>query len=193
MEKGGEGSSTSQMPQVAHSAPIPPSPKMHLTGNLAGNWKKFKRMWNNYEVDLEPKVTTQDSYLILTCIGPDVVDIYDALPFDNDEEKTNIAKVLALLEKYFIGETNETYERYLFNKREQESRESFDAYLTNLRSLAKTCIFGELRDNLIRDRIVINIGIRDNSIRKKLLGEGKLTLDKCINICRANETTAKQL
>ena len=92
--------------------------------------------------------------------------------------------VLALLEKYFIGETNEIYERYLFNKREQESRESFDAYLTNLRSLAKTCIFGELRDNLIRDRIVFNIGIRDNSIRKKLLGEGKLTLDKCINICR---------
>ena len=60
-----------------------------------------------------------------------------------------------------------------------------------MRSLAKTCNFGELRDNLIRDRIVI--GIRDNSIRKKLLAEGKLTLDKCINICRANETTAKQL
>ena len=40
-----------------------------------------------------------------------VLDIYDGLPFDNDEEKTNIAKVSDLLEKYFIGETNETYER----------------------------------------------------------------------------------
>ena len=63
--------------------------------------------------------------------------------------------------------------------------------MTTLRSLAKTCNFGKLRDNLTRDRLVI--GIRDNSIRKKLLAEGKLTLDKCINICRANETTAKQL
>ena len=101
--------------------------------------------------------------------------------------KTNTAKVLDLLERYFIGETNETYERYLFNKREQESGESFDPYLTNLWSLAKMSNFGELRDNLIRDRIVI--GIRDNSIRKKLLAQGKLTLDKCINICCANETT----
>ena len=78
-----------------------------------------------------------------------------------------------------------------FNKRGQESSESFDAYLTNLRSLAKTSNFGELRDNLTCDRIVI--GIWDNSIRKKLLAEGTLTLDKCINICRANETTTKQL
>lgn len=68
-----------------------------------------------------------------------------------------------------IGETNATYERYLFNKHEQESGESFDAYLTNLLSLAKTCNFGQLKENLIRDRIVI--GIRDNSIRKKLLAE----------------------
>ncbi|XP_068747376.1 uncharacterized protein [Montipora capricornis] len=168
---------------------------MDLTGNLAGNWKKFKRMWNNYEVRLRTKSNELRTATFLTCIGPDVLDIYDGLPFGNDEEKTNIAKVLDLLEKYFIGETSETsrspgYETYLFNKREQDSGESFDAYLTNLRSLAKTCNFGELRDNLIRDRIVI--GIRDNSICKKLLAEGKLTLDKCINICRANETTAKQ-
>ena len=147
----------------------------------------------NYEV--ASRLRTQSNELkpatFLTCISPDMLDIYDGLPFGNDEEKTNIAKVLDLLEKYFIGEINETYERYLINKREQESGESFDAYLSNLRSLAKTCNFGELRDNLIRDRIVI--GIWDNSIRKKLLAEGKITLDKCINISRANKTTAQQL
>lgn len=121
MGKGGEGSSTSQMPQVVHSAPIPLPPKMYLTGNLAGNWKKFKCMWNNFEV--ASGLRTQSNELrtatFLTCIGPDVLDIYVSLPFDNDEEKTNIAKVLDLLEKYFIAETNKTYKRYLFNKREQ--------------------------------------------------------------------------
>ena len=101
-----------------------------------------------------------------------MLDIYDGLLFDNDKEKTNIGKVLDLLEKYFIGETNEAYERYLFNKREQESGESFDAYFTNLWSLAKTCNLGELGDNLMHDGIVI--GIQDNSIHKKLLAEGKL-------------------
>ena len=37
------------------------------------------------------------------------------------------------------------------------------------------------------------LGIRENSTRKKLLAESKLTQEKCIGICRANETTSKQL
>ena len=107
-----------------------------------------------------------------------------------EKEKEDIDVVLKLLEDYCVGETNETYERYVFNKRDQQQGESFDTYLTSLRSLAKTCNFGELRDNLLRDRIVL--GLLDNATRKKLLAEPKLTLDKCVNICRANETTTKQ-
>ena len=44
---------------------------------------------------------------------------------------------------------------------------------------------------MIRDRVVV--GIKDNTTRKKLLAESKLTLNKCIDICRASETTSKQL
>ena len=77
----------------------------------------------------------------------------------------------------------------MFDKRDQQG-ESFDTYLNLFRSLAKPCYFGELRDNLLRDRIVL--GLLDNATRKKLLVEHKLTLDKCVNICRANETTTKQ-
>ena len=90
-----------------------------------------------------------------------------------------------------IGETNETYERYVFNKCDQQQGQSFDSYLTALRSLIKTCNFGTLQDNLLRDRVVL--GIQENSTRKKLLAESKLALEKCISICRANETTSKQL
>lgn len=44
---------------------------------------------------------------------------------------------------------------------------------------------------MIRDRIVL--GIRDNSTRKKLLQEKWLDLQRCIDICRANEKKASQL
>ena len=60
-----------------------------------------------------------------------------------------------------------------------------------LRSLAKTCNFGSMQDRMIRDRVVVEI--RDNGTRKKLLAENKLTLNKCIDICRAIETTSRQL
>ena len=74
-----------------------------------------------------------------------------------------MATVIAKFDKHFIAETNEMYERYLFNKRLQEYDESMDIYVTAIRNLAKTCSFCEcLHESLIRDQIVM--GIRDNAI-----------------------------
>jgi hypothetical protein len=43
---------------------------------------------------------------------------------------------------------------------------------------------------MIRDRIVI--GLRDDATRRNLLGTRKLDLTNAINICRAQEATARQ-
>ena len=104
--------------------------------------------------------------------------------FATEEEKEDIDVVLQLPEEYCGGETNETYERYVFNKRDQQRGESFDIYSTSPRSSAKTNSYGELTDNLLRDCIVLGL-----ITRNKLIAEPKLTLDKCINICRRNETS----
>ena len=128
---------------------------------------------------------------LLTCLGADALEIVDGLNFANDEERKDIDVVLEKLELFCVGETNEIYERYQFNKRDQESGESIDSYVKSLRTLAKTCNYGSLLDSLIRDRIVV--GIRDNGTRKRLLQEAKLTLNKCIDICRSSEATFAQL
>ena len=44
---------------------------------------------------------------------------------------------------------------------------------------------------MIRDRLVC--GIADNSIRRKLLQEPKLSLEKCLHICRSAEATSAHL
>ena len=67
----------------------------------------------------------------------------------------------------------------------------FDAYTTALSTLAETCEFGSLKEDLIRDRLVC--GLRDNSLRKKLLQKPKLTLNKCLDSCRAAEATKLQM
>ena len=179
-------------PQFTQPATLLPS-KLELKGNLAVNWKKFKRLWTNYEIasHLRSQSSELRTATLLTCIGPDFLEIYDGLPFGNEAEKTNVDKVIELLDAYFISETNEIYEAYLFNQRVQEVGESSDAFLTALRSLAKTCNFGSMLDRMIRDRVVV--GIRESGTRKKLLAENKLTLNKCIDICRASKTTSKQL
>ena len=99
--------------------------------------------------------------------------------------------ILARLEQYCIDEVNESFERYNFNKRDQEPHESIDAYVSSLRRLAKTCNYGQLTDSLIRDRIIA--GIRDNTARKKLLQTQKLTLKQSIDIVRSFEVAGEQL
>jgi hypothetical protein len=156
--------------QIPVSLPMPPH--LAMTGNLATNWKRFYRAWNNYEIASrlrDPNNPSTNKELrtatLLTCIGADALDVFDGLDFANEEERKDIDVVVSKFEKYCIGETNETCERYCFNKRDQESHETVDAYFAALRILAKTCNFGNLEDNLIRDRIVM--GIKDNATHER--------------------------
>ena len=190
----GDENDAQPLPQIVHIPTNIPFPtKLDMKGNLATNWKKFKRVWENYEIasGLKTKENEMRTATFLTCIGAEALEIYDGLQFDNENQSKDITVVLQKFESFCIGETNETYERYKFNKRDQETNENIDTYVAALRTLAKTCNYEGLEESLIRDRIVI--GIKDNTTRKKLLQDPKLTLKKCIDICRANETTTEQL
>ncbi|XP_022789002.1 uncharacterized protein LOC111328763 [Stylophora pistillata] len=113
------------------------------------------------------------------------------MEFENEDQRKDPEVILEKMKDYCIEECNETYERYIFNRRDQETNESVDAYVTALRKLVKTCNYGSLTDSLIRDRMVV--GINDNSARKKLLQTSKLTLGQCIDICRSSQTPSRQL
>ena len=176
-------------PQSRFIANVSLPQKFDTKGNLAANWKKWVQIWKAYEIvtGLDKQPSTLHVATFITCIGPDTLEIHTGLPFSSDAERENMDKVLGLWQNYCIGKTNVIYERYKFNNRSQEANESIDAYTTALRTLAETCEFGSLKDDLIRDRLVC--GIRDNGQRKKLLQEPKLTLEKCLDSCRAAEAT----
>ena len=93
--------------------------------------------------------------------------IHNRLPFENVEEKKSLDKILELWESYCLGKTNIIYESCRFNNRNQERSESMDTYAFILRSLAGTCNFGSLKDELTRDRIVCRV--RYSGLGKKLL------------------------
>ena len=54
-----------------------------------------------------------------------------------------------------------------------------------LRYLVATCEFGNLEDDIIRDRIVL--GIYDDNLRARLLRKDELTLTQTIDFCRSFE------
>ena len=73
----------------------------------------------------------------------------------------------------------------MFNSCTQKQGEKFDAYLIKLRHPIKTCEYGALEDELLRDRIVT--GTSNNNVQARLLSESGLTLDQAIDICGSTE------
>ena len=63
--------------------------------------------------------------------------------------------------------------------------------MTDLRNKASRCEFTELKDGLIRDRIVC--GVNNDTVRARLLRESELSLETCIDICRAAEISSAHL
>ena len=74
--------------------------------------------------------------------------------------------------------------------RVQTEGESVDTFITDLYTLAELCNFSDLRDELIRDRIVV--GIRDNALSEWLQLEADLTLGRAVNLIRQKEVVRKQ-
>ena len=183
-----------QHPSFGAMAGIMPPGKLVTTGNVAENWKVWKQMWSNYMItaQLEMKPPAYKVALFLHCIGVDALKIFNGFQFDSPDDKNDLAKIIQKFDEFTIGELNETFERYTFNSRNQQENESIDAYVTALRTLAKTCNLCDcMRDSIIRDRIVL--GIQDHRTRKRLLQERSLTLSKCIDLCKSSEATNLQL
>ena len=139
---------------------------------------------------LDKQPAEQQASMLITCMGKDALHVYDGLEL-TDAQRVDNEYILDAFKKFCLGETNETYEQWIFNNRNQCDTESIDPYVGELRLLAKTCNFGTLEDYLICDRIVC--GITDQRVRKHLLQTADLKLKSCIDMCRASEATVSRL
>ena len=183
-------SSASQIKQFTASVPAPV--KLDTSNNLGSNWKRFRRQWENYAVAtrLNKEDPEFQKAVFLATIGEDALDIFEGFRFENEDDDKNVNKIIEKFQEFCVGETHEAYEAYQFHCRRQEISENMDAFVTALRKLAKNCNFGQQEDRMIRDQIIV--GIRDDSLRKKMLEDKKLDLDKCLCLGRAHETSTRQ-
>ncbi|CAC5407755.1 unnamed protein product [Mytilus coruscus] len=159
--------------------------------NLSEKWKRWKQTMNLYlEVAMGEKTEKEQCRAVLYVIGLEGREIYNTFNFgENEADKLEV--LLKKFEDYCIPKKNVTVIRHRFNTRVQNSSESIDQYLTDLKLIAKNCEFEHLKDGLIRDRIVC--GTNSSRVKERLLREDGLTLDKAVGICRADEESRKQM
>ena len=95
------------------------------------------------------------------------------------------------LTEHFTPAPSEIVERYKFHTRFRKSGESVAAFVSELRSIAKFCNFGETLETMLRDRIVC--GINDAVIQCRLLSEKDLTFKTTLELAQSMESAAKNL
>ena len=76
-------------------------------------------------------------------------------------------------------------ERFYFHKRVQASDESIAEFDAALRKLAIHCEFGEMLEEVLRDRFVC--GLRHEATQRRLLSETMLTYQKALEIAKGME------
>ena len=179
-------SSDAKPHQVQLTGISPPKPLRMVGDNLAEIWRLWKQQWENYAIvaQLDERPEKFRVAMFLHAVGPEGLKAYNTMTFEGEP---TLQSILSNFKQLAIGTLNETYERYIFNRRNQEPVESIAQYITTLRALSRTCNFGDLHYSLLRDRIVL--GVNDPNTRKKLLQERDFiagSLHRCLQRSGSN-------
>lgn len=173
---------------MANSQIQPPEP-FNFKNNE--DWPKWIRRFERYRIvtGLDEKEGSLQVNTLLYTMGDEADDILKSFTFNKGEDsKYDVVK--AKFDKHFIAKRNVIFERAKFNMRKQEQHETLDNFITSLYGLAEHCNFGILKNELIRDRIVV--GIIDQKLSEKMQLDPSLTLEKACDIARQSESVKKQ-
>ena len=149
-------------------------------------WPKWKQRFEQFRVasGLSDKSDERQASTLLYCLGADAEDVLLTTNITTEHRK-KYQKVLEKFDEFFAVRRNVIFERARFNKRTQQQGESAEDYITVLHQLADTCEYGDLKEEMIRDCLVV--GIRDEALFERLQMESDLTLEKAKKLIRQRE------
>ena len=134
------------------------------------HWLKWKCHFQQYHPasGLSRESEEHQVNILLYCLGEEAKDILASTEYWGDRKKYD--NVMAKFDSFFSVRKNMIIEHTKFNKRSQLPDEPVEQFITSLYNLAADCNFGELKDKLIHDRIVVRI--RDASLSERLYING---------------------
>ena len=154
-------------------------------------WAKWKRRFEQFHLasGLSAQSEERQVCTLLYTLGEDAEDVLSSTNISQEERK-KYAEVMAKVDGFFQIRKNVIYERARFNRGVQQPDESVEQFITKLYHLAEHCEYGELRNEMICDRIVV--GIRDSALSERLQLDPELTLEKAKKLVRQREAVHEQ-
>ena len=158
----------------------------------SSEWTRWIRRFERFRIATELDKKEEEKQLVNALIytmGDEADDIITSFDL-NEVDMKSYETVKNKFETHFIAKRNVIFERAKFNVRVQTEDELVESFITDLHCLAKHCEFGVLKDQLIRDRIVV--GLQNKKLSEKLQLDPKLTLAKAMAQARQSEEVKKQ-
>lgn len=148
------------------------------SGNVASAWKIFKGQFKIFRIAKKYGDMSEEEQIcnMLVQMGQDSVPIYEQFRFDTDNPR-NLANTIKQFDEYFEPVRNVLFERIKFNRLTQ-GESPIHQFIVKLQNQAEYCEFGAVKDELIRDRIIV--GCKDPKLTEYLIDLEDLNLQKCI-------------
>ena len=111
---------------------LPQPLDLRNSGEIAENWKLWKEKYNDYFIisRLSQESVEYQLAMFKHAIGNDIsVKVIKTFSYTEQKNANDWRVVISKLEIHCIGEVNEIYERYCFNKRDKLPTESVDSFV----------------------------------------------------------------
>ena len=130
-------------------------------------WTRWKHRFEQYRIasGLSDEDDTRQVSTLLCYMGEEAVTVLTSTGILQESQKKYV-DVIAKFDAFFKVRVNVIYERSKFNCRDQHDGEFVEQYISALYELVETCEYGRLRDEMLRDRIVV--GIKDLAVSERL-------------------------
>ena len=156
------------------------------------NWPDWKQRFSRYRTVSKLAKEAEEfqvSALIYT-MGPEAEHVFKSFVYAGTESADKYEDVMNKFDGHFVPKRNVIFERAKFHSKVQTAGESVEAFIRQLYELADNCDFGALKDEQIRDRLVI--GICDKQLSQKLQMQSDLTLRDATEMARHSELVKTQ-
>ena len=125
--------------------------------------------------------------MLLHIADPDTQNVFETLTDTGTEHQHALNK----LDAHFSIKKNVPFERSVFHSTTQHKSESIEQFVTRLRKLTLYCEYGDSTEEQIRDQVIATCN--STKLRRKLLTESDLTLEKVLQIGQSMEQAQHHL
>ena len=175
------------MAAVTLNPPAPLVLDVH-TSQQNSQWNKFRNNLELYFIAANITEDKQQRALLLYLGGEELKNIYEILDPGN---KATFKEAITFLDKHFTEKINSVYERYTFRTLTQLPNENPRSFITRLRNAVSKCNFDKYSNNqAVIDTFIERIN--DSKLRRRLLKESDLTIDKLLEITLESEASELQ-